>query len=133
MGRIKGSALFFRNGKPFLRVTEGTKGGRQREAPIVGEPEEVKLVLQMLRDSEGNKLFKKIPKDMDEHANRKVYANRVYQMHKRPLSMLTKRQKYFCRGELRGVVYDRRAMLRASEALGHGRINIIASNYTPDP
>lgn len=133
MSMIRGSALFFRNGEPFLRVTDGTKGGRPREAPIVGRPEEVELVIELCRAAGSGKVFDHIPKGMDEHANRKQYANAVYQKHKRPLFTLEHRQKYFCRGDMHGFVYDRRAMLRASEALGHGRINIIASNYTPDP
>ena len=133
MGRIRGNALFLRNGIFCLRVTDGTKGGRHREAPIVGSPEEVALVVSMLSGAGSGKVFDYVPKGMDEHANRKEYANRVYQKYKRPLSLLRNDQKYFCRGDLRGVVYDRRAMLRASEALGHSRLNIIASNYTPDP
>lgn len=133
MERIKGDALFKWEGKYYVFVNEGTKGGRVRHSPIVGSAEEVALVVSMLQDAGDGKVFDYIPKGMDEHANRKIYANRVYQMNKRPLFTLSNKQKYFCRGDLRGAVYDRRAMLIASEALGHGRISIIASNYAPDP
>lgn len=133
LSRITGEALYYKDGEPYLHVTKGTKGGRPREAPIVGTPEEVALVIELLRDAGSRRVFCLVPKAMDEHANRKEYANRVYQKHKRPLSELKAHQKYYCRGELMGHVYDRRAMLRASEALGHGRLSIIASNYSPEP
>ena len=36
---------------------------------------------------------------------------------------------YVCRGDLKGVVYDRKAMEIASKALGHNRISVIAAHY----
>lgn len=36
---------------------------------------------------------------------------------------------YVCRGDLQGIVYDRKAMEIASKALGHNRISVIAGHY----
>lgn len=36
---------------------------------------------------------------------------------------------YFCRGDKKGMVYDRKALLEASKALGHNRFGIVPTNY----
>ena len=36
---------------------------------------------------------------------------------------------YVCRGELKGTIYDRKAMAIVSDALGHNRISVIAGHY----
>lgn len=36
---------------------------------------------------------------------------------------------YYCRNDLKGVVYDRRALFEASEALGHNRETVVAEHY----
>lgn len=36
---------------------------------------------------------------------------------------------YYCRDDLKGTVYDRRALFVASRALGHNREQVVASNY----
>ena len=135
LGRIRGNCLIIKSGQYYLTVTEGTKGKRPRVAPIVGSPEEVQLVVDLCRTAGDRRVFnvKGVPHNMDEHGNRREYANRVYQAHKRPLETLENRQKYFCRGSMKGVVYDRQALYRVTEALGHGRIGIVPTNYAPDP
>jgi len=42
---------------------------------------------------------------------------------------VTREEKYYCKSDLKGVVYDKRAMMKVSQLLGHNRINVIASNY----
>ena len=36
---------------------------------------------------------------------------------------------YFCRCDKKGTVYDRKALLEASKALGHNRFGIVPTNY----
>lgn len=127
--RVRGTALFFKGDHYYLRVTDGTKGGRKRDAIIVGAPEDVAEVVRLCKASGNEKIFPKVHKALDEHSNRRLYAQTVYKMYERPLESLSKDQKYFCRGDFKGKVYDRRAMMKASEALGHGRLGVIASNY----
>jgi hypothetical protein len=38
-------------------------------------------------------------------------------------------EKYICRKDKAGIVYDRRAMKIVSKQLGHNRISVIASDY----
>ena len=47
----------------------------------------------------------------------------------RPLDTLARKEKYFCKRDRRGVVYDRRAMLQVSRQLGHNRISVIVGHY----
>lgn len=133
LSRVSGADLFFKNGRYYLRVTAGTKGGRARTSPITGTPEEVAAVVEMCRKAGNGKVFGTVPKNMDEHGYRREYADRVYQEHKRPLNTLSNDQKYFCRGDMKGIVYDRRALMRVTEALGHARIDVVVSNYAPKP
>ena len=133
LSRIRGSALSEIGGSFYLSVKDGTKGKRERTVRITGTPEEVALVVRLCRESGDRRIFPRVPHNMDEHSYRREYANRIYQFYKRPLWALSRNQKYYCRGDLRGVVYDRRALYRASEALGHSRLCIIPSNYAPDP
>ena len=46
-----------------------------------------------------------------------------------PMNVLSDKEKYYCRKDKTGCVYDRQAMLITSKNLGHNRINVIASNY----
>ena len=133
LSRIRGTALIREDGSYYLRVTEGTKGKRARKAPIVGSPDEIQRVVDMCLSAGSERVFDKVPGGMDEHGYRREYANRVYQAHKRPLETLERRQKYYCRGDMNGTVYDRRALFRVTEALGHSRIGVVASNYSPVP
>lgn len=133
LSKIRGEALIEKHGKYYLSVTEGTKGRRSRLAPIVGAPEDVETVVQLCRSAGAERIFGKVPHAMDEHGNRREYANRVYQLHKRPLETLSTAQKYYCRNDMKGTVYDRAALFRVTEALGHGRLGVVASNYAPEP
>ena len=76
-----------------------------------------------------SRIFPEIPSHMDTHGYRREYAAAFYKLVARPLDSLDKKQKYFCRNDKRGVVYDRAAMLYVSRQLGHNRISVIAGNY----
>lgn len=47
----------------------------------------------------------------------------------RSLHTPARKEKYFCKKDRRGVVYDRRAMPQVSRQLGHNRISVIAEHY----
>ena len=36
---------------------------------------------------------------------------------------------YHCRSDRKGVSFDKAAMIKASEALGHGRLDVVAGHY----
>lgn len=99
------------------------KGGRFRKAPILTESavERVKNAMGLV--------WEKIPNGADIHAYRAEYCTKIYELHARPVKEIPKAERYCCRGDLKGVWYDKNAMLIASRALGHNRIGIIAGHY----
>lgn len=122
------------NGKAFLRVTKGTKGGRIRTVPILEEY--VNLVENTCLKAGKNKVIPlladdrlKAPSGANTHGYRAEYAKALYDRLKRPLDIVPTNERYYCRGDLRGVIYDKNAMSEVSQALGHTRINVIASSY----
>lgn len=112
-----------------LHVIRNTKGGRWRMAPLVGEPEEIELVQRMCRTAGDNRVWPHVPSSADIHSYRADYCQRVYLQHARPTNQIPPADKYYCRGDRKGVILDKPAMLEASRALGHNRIDVIASHY----
>lgn len=112
-----------------LMVYRGTKGGRVRIVPIVGSADEIAAVQQMAAAAGNNKIFPHVSSAMDVHHYRSVYCQRIYSSYARPLEQIPSQDRYYCRCDQRGVVYDKKAMLQASRALGHNRISVIAGHY----
>ena len=75
-----------------------------------------------------DKVWPHVP-DMDVHSYRSEYCTQIYNTLARPVEKIPKNERYHCRSDLKGVCYDKRAMLIASRCLGHNRINIIAEHY----
>lgn len=125
-------------GRLCINVTVGSKGGRPRLAPIMGNVEKIKAMM----DAAGTeKVFSKVPTGADIHSYRADYATAVYNQYARPLDKipydrinkgtgkLYQSDVYVCRGERAGVRYDKQAMLEASRALGHNRICVVGEHY----
>lgn len=121
--------------KYYIKVNSGSKGGRPRLAPIIGD---VKSVVEKMNNAGSEKVFKKVLQGADIHSYRADYATSFYKEIAKPVEELNCNlgvkggntgDAYVCRGELKGVIYDRGAMKVVSEALGHNRISVIASNY----
>ena len=110
----------------IVHVKQG-KGGKQRVVQVLGEYYSYAEKYIGLPKSET--IFKKIPKNLDIHGYRAEFACAWYKKLARPLENLTRKQKYYCKGDMKGIVYDKRAMIMVSKMLGHERINVIASNY----
>lgn len=124
--QLRGTDLIEIDGELFISVSRGSKGGRHRNVPLVFE----KLFIQGLMSSKGdNKVFEKIPNGADIHSYRAEYATRLYKALARDINTLPKSEKYYCRKDLKGVCYDKKAMLEVSRALGHNRISVIAGHY----
>lgn len=121
--------------KYYIKVNVGSKGGRERLAPVIGN---VKGVVEKMKAAGTNRVFDKVPLAADIHSYRADYATAIYNAHARPIEELkcnlgikggNTGDVYVCRGDLKGVVYDRKAMEVASNALGHNRISVIAAHY----
>lgn len=112
-----------------LMVYRGTKGGRVRIVPVCGSVEEMETVKRLAAAAGNNKVFEHIPSAMDVHHYRSVYCQRIYDQYARPLDKIPAADRYYCRNDKKGTVYDRKAMLQASKTLGHNRISVIAGHY----
>ena len=112
-----------------LYVYRGTKGGRARIVPIVGSPEEIETIRRLAAAANDKKIFDHISSAMDVHHYRSVYCQRVYDQYAKPLEQIPQKDRYYCRLDKKGVIYDKRAMLQASRSLGHNRISVIAGHY----
>lgn len=129
MTMIKAEDLFFENNQAYLNITRGTKGGKSRVAKIVGKTEEeTKEIVEWIQSKEG-RLFNKLSSNYDNHYYRATYANRLYNQLKRDIDKIPTQERYVMRKDRAGEVYDKRAMLLVSRALGHNRISVIAQSY----
>lgn len=129
MMSIESKDLFFKNGKAYLNVTKGTKGGKPRIVEICGISEgETKMIVEWIQSREG-KLFPKLNTNYDNHYYRAVYAQRLYDRYKRKEKDIPSKERYIMRKERAGEVYDKLAMEIVSKNLGHNRISVIAQSY----
>ena len=101
------------------------KGGRVRSCPILSK----EAVERIKNTTAGQNVWSKIPSRADIHSYRADYCKLLYQSHARPIAEIPKNERYYCRGDLSGVIYDKRAMLIASKALSHNRFCVIAGHY----
>lgn len=128
--RLTGDCLVFRDGKPYIHLTKanGTKGGRERYAPVVGN---VELVVRVMRACGHEKVFPNgVNSNADIHSYRADYATAIYRANARTLEECKRDGSvYWCRRDRKGVWMDKKAMRIASEALGHSRISVVGEHY----
>lgn len=113
----------------YLHITRNTKGGRWRMAPITGTAEEIAMVQRMCKAAGDGRVWPHVSSSADIHSYRADYCQRVYLQYARPADKIPPADRYYCRGDRKGIILDRPAMLVASQALGHNRIDVIASHY----
>ena len=144
---LTADALEPHDGVYYVHYTQGTKGGRERLSPLEGTPDEIARAIRYLGGLDGTQ---KAHSAADVHAYRADYATRIYNRYKGDLerlrgtkidytsltgkthrdgSRIYKSALYVCRGDRRGEVLDRAAMIRASQALGHNRECVVAEHY----
>lgn len=162
-----------KNGKWYLHLNKGTKGGKPRAAEICGSPEEIRRVIEIISSTPtGQRVFANVSSNMDIHAIRREYAQRLYAQYAQPNNSLQmqyervilyhnhivgryvstnrfhadpeRAQQFYClkngkpyllpgyrdvsrRYYIRGTdgqsahCFDRLAMLKVSQSLGHNR------------
>ena len=125
LAALRGDDRKEENGTLYIHVRRG-KGGKERWARVIGNAEQVRTMMQA---AGRGKVFPHIPSAADIHGYRREYAAAYYKAIARPVDTLKPQEKYICRKDKRGVVYDRRAMLEVSRSLGHNRIDVIAGHY----
>ena len=97
--------------------------------PLCGSTEEIETIKRLAAAVGNNKIFEHISSAMDVHYYRSVYCQRIYDSYARPLEQIPPADRYYCRQDKKGLIYDKKAMLQASKALGHNRISVIAEHY----
>ena len=123
---IKGKDLFLENGQYYIHVENG-KGGKSRNVPILDNNP---LVIEKMTYTLPNeRVWGKVHSGCDVHSYRSEYANSLYNKLARPLDTLSRSEKYYCRKDMAGRIFDKEAMHEVSKALGHERICVIAYSY----
>ena len=116
------------------------KGGRYRFAPIIGP--HINQVVERMKNTAANEpVWQHVHKGADIHSYRADYATTMYKMHARkidniPFDRINKgsgkkyqSDVYVCRNDECGKKLDKAAMYKASKALGHNRLDVVANNY----
>ena len=122
--KLRGDQLIERDGEYYICITG--KGGRFRIITICGD---VELVVRKMQAAGKGKVWAKVPGNADIHSYRADYATRIYSSHARPIEEILQKERYICRKDKAGIVYDKNAMLEASKALGHNRISVVGEHY----
>ncbi len=126
---LKKNDLIIENNNLYLIINKG-KGGKNRTVKVLDEYKNIVLYKFNVTTDESY-IFNRseLKNRLDIHSYRREYASTFYKSLERDLSTLETKDKYYCRKDLKGVVYDKNAMLEVSKNLGHNRIDVIATNY----
>lgn len=116
------------DGNVCIHVKQG-KGGKERYVKVIGSPHEQEQVLKMLKKADKGLVFSHIPSHFEPHYYRSVYACQFYKSIAREIETIPENEKYICRKDKAGIVYDRKAMKVVSQNLGHNRVEVISNNY----
>ena len=131
---ITGDSLYQReDGQYYLKIIgkkHKSKGARDRWIPIITrDNEELERLVEEFKLAGKKRVFQ-VPTALKPHKYRAEYAKRLYLLVARdPKDIKDKKEKIFLRGELRGVVLDRKASLIVSRALGHNRPEEFQKSY----
>ena len=130
---LRGSDIRQTENGVFVHINSG-KGGRMRDIPIL--PKDVDFILEIKKRAGDGKVLphltsgrNKPPDAADSHGYRRVYAQNLYAYYARPVDQIEKRDKYICRKELAGRVFDKQALRIVTEALGHSRLSEPVQSY----
>ena len=135
---LKGSLQMFPEEKDFVYHRKD-KGGKSRFAPVIG-PDRNMVIERFLRTESDKKVWLHVHTKADIHSYRADYVTMIYHKYAREISDIPydrinkgsgKRYQsdvYHTRGDCH-MKLDKRAMAKASYAVGHARISVIASSY----
>ena len=112
------------DGRVVILVEQG-KGGKARIVSALND--RPAQIAEAAAAAGKAKLFETIPKYAPIHEYRAVYANELYGMIARPTNSIPDKDRYCCRRDKAGTVYDKQAMLRVSLELGHNRLDVVTA------
>lgn len=113
--------IFTQDGQLLVQVVNG-KGGLARKVPVLPGREADVLAVHMGRDPDAQ-VFARIPKHLDVHSYRRLYAQALY------LFLAPSRSLPPATRRLKPSDYDRQAAERVSVALGHRRVSVVTRHY----
>ena len=128
---LRGSKLIQdADGNYRILVNSASKGGRPREALIIGN---VQKIVDMMRAAGDGKVFPDgVPTCIDIHHERSTYACNLYRYLMKTQGIpKDPKDRYICRRDMRSRVYSKKLMAVVSQNLGHSRINVISQAYLP--
>lgn len=137
LGILKDAAVF--EVDHYVIVRSG-KGGRARISPVIG-PNTAQIVERIQNTGKNENVWQHVNSNADIHGYRGDYATMIYKKYAReikdiPYDRVNKgtgkrfqSEVYTCRKDEAGKKLDKKAMLMASKALGHNRIEVVANNY----
>ena len=109
------------------------KGGRERSVMVYHSDANIfALAKQKIDEAKNNNdefVCGKVSKAADIHSYRAEYAKSLYEKYARDTDTLERSELYVCRGENTGKVYDRQALDKVTQALGHNRVDVAVTNY----
>lgn len=111
-----------KNGKCVVTVRKG-KGGKRRY--VIALDQAVQNCATQARQAGVEFVFAAVPRDAPVHWYRHIFAQRLYDRLARPVYQIPRKDRYVCRAERKGCVYDKRAMRTVSKALGHKRLGVV--------
>ena len=127
MLKLRYSDIYEKDGAVYVHFHKD-KGGKTRDVKILDKY--AKFIKSFIgKGAPDENIFKSLPCRFPEHSCRRFFANDYYNTIARNPNTLPKSEKYICRKDKSGIEYDRKAMLEVSEALGHGRVDVMALHY----
>ena len=131
LNHLRGDQLrLSKNGTAYIRIArgDGSKGGKVRYAEIAGVHKA--MVLSMMQTAGQGLVFPEgIPLQVNSHHYRGDYAKMLYKLYSRDVRTLPTQELYICRGSMKGLRFDRKALEIVSKSLGHNRIDVVVNNY----
>ena len=127
--QLRGTDLRDLGGGRYKVIVRCGKGGKYREADIIGTATEVKAVVDRMLAAGNDKVWPHVHANADVHSYRADYAKSLYQSIARDRKDIPQHDRYYCRGDKKGTVYDKKAMWYVSKQLGHERTSVIAEHY----
>ena len=108
-------------------LIEQGKGGKMRTINVLDRS----ILEEITRGDHDpwDSVFDRVPVRYPEHRYRRYYAQTLYKQLARPIEEIPRHERYYCRGDYKGVIYDKIAMMEVSKQLGHARTSVIASHY----
>ena len=112
-----------------IRSTVIGKGGKERTITAhFDSAEEFKICRRLILQAGTGKIFPKVHDACDCHYYRSIFAARVYRA--AAPAEIPAEDRYHCRGDKKGQVYSRNALLKTSRQLGHNRLDVVVNNYS---